>query len=83
MKLEQITIEGYRAHSKTTLSLEDDLTVIVGRNNTGKTSLVEVIDKFIGQNSRNRLRTTDFSAEQRNTLITAIEQKKNEDEVQK
>lgn len=83
MKLEQITIEGYRAHSKTTLSLEDDLTVIVGRNNTGKTSLVEVIDKFIGQNARNRLRTTDFSAEQRNTLITAIEQKKNEDEVQK
>ena len=33
MKLEQITIEGYRAHSKTTFSLEDDLTVIVGRNN--------------------------------------------------
>ena len=83
MKLKQITIEGYRAHSNTILSLEDDLTVIVGRNNTGKTSLVEVIDKFIGQNARNRLRTTDFSAEQRNTLITAIEQKKNEDEVQK
>ena len=49
MKLEQITIEGYRAHSKTTFSLEDDLTVLVGSNNTGKTSLVEVIDKFIGQ----------------------------------
>ena len=83
MKLEQITIEGYRAHSKTTFSLEDDLTVIVGRNNTGKTSLVEVIDKFIGQNARNRLRTTDFAAEQRNTLSKALEEKKTEDEAEK
>ena len=83
MKLEQITIEGYRAHSKTTFSLEDDLTVIVGRNNTGKTSLVEVIDKFIGQNARNRLRTTDFAAAQRNTLSKALEEKKTEDEAEK
>ena len=83
MKLEQITIEGYRAHSKTTFSLEDDLTVIVGRNNTGKTSLVEVIDKFIGQNARNRLRTTDFAAEQRNTLSKALKDKKTEDEAEK
>ena len=83
MKLEQITIEGYRAHSKTTFSLEDDLTVIVGRNNTGKTSLVEVIDKFIGQNARNRLRTTDFAAEERNTLSKALEEKKTEDEAEK
>lgn len=83
MKLEQITIEGYRAHSKTTFSLEDDLTVVVGRNNTGKTSLVEVIDKFIGQNARNRLRTTDFAAQQRNTLSKALKDKKTEDEAEK
>mgnify|MGYP001010340315 CR=1 FL=1 len=83
MKLEQITIEGYRAHSKTTFSLEDDLTVVVGRNNTGKTSLVEVIDKFIGQNARNRLHTTDFAAQQRNTLSKALIDKKTEDEAEK
>ena len=83
MKLEQITIEGYRAHSKTTFSLEDDLTVVVGRNNTGKTSLVEVIDKFIGQNARNRLHTTDFAAQQRNTLSKALKDKKTEDEAEK
>ena len=83
MKLEQITIEGYRAHSKTTFSLEDDLTVVVGRNNTGKTSLVEVIDKFIGQNARNRLHTTDFAAEQRNALSKAIKDKKTEQEAEK
>lgn len=83
MKLEQITIEGYRAHSKTTFSLEDDLTVVVGRNNTGKTSLVEVIDRFIGQNARNRLHTTDFAAEQRNALSKAIKDKKTEQEAEK
>ena len=83
MKLEQITIEGYRTHSKTTFSLEDDLTVIVGRNNTGKTSLVEVIDKFIGQNARNRLHTTDFAAGQRNALSKALKDKKTEEEAEK
>lgn len=62
MKLEQITIEGYRAHSKTTFSLEDDLTVIVGRNNTGKTSLVECYrqvyrTKREKQATHNRLRS--------------------------
>lgn len=72
MKLEAVQIQGYRAHEDTTVTLENGLTVVVGRNNTGKTSFVEIIDKFIGNNTNNRLRAADFSAKQTETLINSL-----------
>lgn len=72
MKLKEVTIQGYRAHEDTTVTLENGLTVVVGRNNTGKTSFVEIIDKFIGNKSNNRLRAVDFSAKQTETLISSL-----------
>lgn len=75
MKLKAVQIQGYRAHEDTTVTLDNDLTVIVGRNNTGKTSFIEVIDKFIGPNKRNAIRTADFSADQRSELFAWLRSK--------
>lgn len=75
MKLAAVRIQGYRAHEDTTVTLENGLTVIVGRNNTGKTSFIEIIDKFIGTNKRNGIHATDFSAGQRQELINALRRK--------
>lgn len=75
MKLKAVQIQGYRAHEDTTVTLDNDLTVIVGRNNTGKTSFIEVIDKFIGANKRNAIRTADFSADQRSELFAWLRSK--------
>lgn len=72
MKLAAVRIQGYRAHEDTTVTLENDLTVVVGRNNTGKTSFIEIIDKFIGNNKRNGIHATDFSAGQRRQLLDAL-----------
>lgn len=77
MKLAAVRIQGYRAHEDTTVTLENGLTVIVGRNNTGKTSFVEIIDKFIGNNTNNRLRAADFSAKQTETLLNILSSKEN------
>ena len=76
MKLKSVRIQGYRAHEDTTVTLDNDLTVIVGRNNTGKTSFIEIVDKFIGANKRNGIRTADFSADQRSQLFAWIRSKK-------
>lgn len=78
MKLAAVRIQGYRAHEDTTVTLENGLTVIVGRNNTGKTSFVEIIDKFIGNNTNNRLRAADFSAKQTETLLNILSSKEND-----
>ena len=75
MKLAAVRIQGYRAHEDTTVTLENGLTVIVGRNNTGKTSFIEIIDKFIGTNKRNGIHATDFSAGQRQEMINALRRK--------
>ncbi|WP_298152207.1 AAA family ATPase [Flavobacterium sp.] len=51
MKITQITIKKFRLLEKIKLNIEDDITLIVGKNNTGKTSLFEVINMFLNENS--------------------------------
>lgn len=47
MKLTEITVSNFRLLKDVQLSLEPDTTVIVGRNNSGKTSLTEVFKRLL------------------------------------
>lgn len=47
LKIKELAVRNFRLLSDVTLLLEPDATVIVGRNNSGKTSLTEVIRRFI------------------------------------
>ncbi|HHV6957225.1 TPA: AAA family ATPase, partial [Haemophilus influenzae] len=51
MKIIYVKIKNFRLLSNVELELEKDTTVIVGRNNSGKTSLTEVIRRFLGNDS--------------------------------
>lgn len=46
MKIKQLRIKNFRLLDDITLNIEDDITLVVGKNNTGKTSLFEVINIF-------------------------------------
>jgi predicted ATP-dependent endonuclease of OLD family len=46
MKIRQLRIKNFRLLDEVTLNIEDDITLIVGKNNTGKTSLFEAINIF-------------------------------------
>lgn len=48
MKIKTIEIRNFRLLKKVILSLEDYTTVVVGRNNSGKTSLTEIFRRLIG-----------------------------------
>ncbi|MDX6187781.1 AAA family ATPase [Flavobacterium sp. Fl-318] len=48
MKIKTIEIRNFRLLKKVVLSLEDYTTVVVGRNNSGKTSLTEIFRRLIG-----------------------------------
>lgn len=48
MKIKTIEIGNFRLLKKVVLSLEDYTTVVVGRNNSGKTSLTEIFRRLIG-----------------------------------
>ena len=65
MKLSKITIRNFRLIQEATLDIDDELTVIVGKNNTAKTSCMTILEKiFKGE----RLSFDDFPLSKRNTL---------------
>lgn len=59
MKIKDITIKNFRLLEDVSLNIEEDITLIVGKNNTGKTSLFEVINMFF--NDKNNFSFHDFS----------------------
>lgn len=62
MKVIKISVNNYRILKTFELDLEDTLSLIIGKNNCGKTSLLSVLDKFIGtKSSINSFAWDDFS----------------------
>lgn len=70
MRIEKVKVEGFRLLQDVEIMLEDSSTVVVGRNNSGKTSLTDVFDRFIGQSGA-RFRLEDFSAASRTKFFEA------------
>jgi putative ATP-dependent endonuclease of the OLD family len=70
MRIEKITIENFRLLHNVEMSLERTTTLIVGRNNSGKTSITEFFAHFLGDEPK-KLRLEDFSAAKRDDFLTA------------
>lgn len=70
MRIQKVRIEGFRLLQDVEITLESMSTVIVGRNNSGKTSLTDVFDRFIGEGGP-RFRLEDFSAGIRGQFFSA------------
>jgi len=58
MQIEKIEIKNFRLLKNVSLSLQNKTTVIVGRNNSGKTSLTEIFRRF---SKRDKFKLEDFS----------------------
>jgi len=58
MNIDIIEIKNFRLLKEVSLSLENESTVIVGRNNSGKTSLTEIFKRF---SEKKKLHLEDFS----------------------
>lgn len=70
VKLSNVRVDGFRLLESVDIAIEPGATVIVGRNNSGKTSLTEVFDKFIGEHT-GTFRLEDFSAALRAQFLVA------------
>lgn len=60
MKIKTVRIKNFRLLHDVSLQLEDETTVVVGRNNCGKTSLSDIIRKFLSE--RSTFEIEDFSS---------------------
>lgn len=70
IKLVNVQVEGFRLLENIEIAIEETATVVVGRNNSGKTSLTEVFDRFLGE-QMGRFRLEDFAAAIRPKFLTA------------
>ncbi len=70
MRIDKVKIKNFRLLEDVEVSFEKLTTVIVGRNNSGKTSLTEFFDRMIGE-SPSKFKLEDFSASARPKFIEA------------
>lgn len=62
MSLHRLEVSGFRLLSNAAIELEPEATLIVGRNNSGKTSLAEILRRFVGDTSTATFKLEDFSS---------------------
>ncbi len=70
IKIKTIQISGFRKILKATINMEDDITVIAGANNSGKTSVVELLNYVF--NARGGLCCDDFPVYESQKWSTAV-----------
>ena len=51
MKITQVILENFRAYRRRTVIEFDDLTVLIGKNDVGKSTVLEALDIFFGNRS--------------------------------
>ncbi len=71
MRIGQVEIANFRLLSDATLALEDTTTVIVGRNNSGKTSLSEVMRRLLAEGNAS-FELEDFSSASYDAFCSAL-----------
>ena len=76
MKIKEIIVENFRLLKKFQLELEDDLSLLIGKNNVGKTSLLVVLDKFLNYGETKKFQYNDFNLDFRSELKKMIENDK-------
>lgn len=81
MKINKIKIENFRLLKNFQLDLENELSLVIGKNNCGKTSLLAVLDKFLNQSNKNKFSFDDFNIDFKNEIKTFVENPPVDDEV--
>ena len=75
MKIKKIKVRNYRLLKDFSIDLENDLSLVIGKNNTGKTSLLSILDKFLNQSERNKFTYDDFNIDFKEQLRSTLKEK--------
>ena len=72
MEIKKIYIQHYRSLNDFSLELKNDLSLIVGKNNCGKTSVLSVLEKIFNKNSNRNLVWEDINLNHRREIFEII-----------
>ena len=73
MKISSISVTNFRLLKEFTIDLEENLSLVVGKNNCGKTSLLAVMNKFLNDKNGSSFLPDDFNIEFRDTFQAIVE----------
>ena len=76
MLIKQIQVKNFRLLKDFTIDLQSELSLVVGKNNVGKTSLLIVIDKFLngGKERAKKFQYNDFNLDFQKEIENMLEQ---------
>ena len=72
MKIYKIQIENFRLLKNFSIDIENELSLVVGKNNTGKTSILSALDKFLNRSDSNKFHFDDFNIDFKEELSALI-----------
>ena len=73
MYLSKITINNFRLLKDFSVDLEQNLSLIIGKNNSGKTSLLYLIHKIFNWRDKGGcIRIDDFNIDYKNSLVEML-----------
>lgn len=73
MKITRIEVDNFRILKEFALDLQDDLSLILGKNNCGKTTLLTILERFIGsKTSAHPFLWDDVSLESKNKFCELV-----------
>jgi predicted ATP-dependent endonuclease of OLD family len=71
MYISRITVRNFRLLKDFSIDLEESLSLVIGKNNSGKTSLLQLMDKMLNRNSGPIL-YNDFNLDYREDLLNRL-----------
>jgi len=72
MKITRIEVKNYRLLKDFSIDLEDELSLVIGKNNCGKTSLLSILDIFLNEKTKD-FSFNDFNLDFKDELKNIIE----------
>ena len=72
MKIAKINIFNYRLLKSFSLNLREDITLVIGKNNTGKTSLLSVMNKFLNPGMKSKFSYNDLNTDFKKQIETIV-----------
>ena len=73
MRVFKIEIENYRLLKGFSMGLEKELSLVIGKNNTGKTSILSILNKCLNPSERNKFSFDDLNIDFKKELKEKIE----------
>jgi predicted ATP-dependent endonuclease of OLD family len=73
MRIFNLKIKNYRLLRDFSMDLEKELSLVIGKNNTGKTSILTILDKFLNQPDRQKFAFDDFNIDFKKELKALME----------